>query len=63
MGTLNFNLTEAELKQIINKYRENQGLINYASFCAKIDEVFCDTVNQKDVINESKSSAKFTQEE
>lgn len=37
--------------------------MNYAAFCSKIDEVFDHNVNQAAVIENSKSTAKFTAEE
>ena len=51
------------MNQLINKYREASGLINYAAFCSNIDQVFDHTVDQSAVIENSKSTAKFSAEE
>ena len=37
--------------------------MNYADFCANIDHVFSDAANASDFIENSKSTAKFTEEE
>jgi len=39
------------------------GLINYADFCKNIDHVFTDAANPDSVIENSKSSANFTDDE
>jgi hypothetical protein len=51
------------LQQIINKYRAGNGLISYADFCGNIDTVFSDTCNPIEVIENSKSTASFSDEE
>jgi hypothetical protein len=58
IGTLNFKLEESELKQLIQKYREPNGLINYSAFCANIDSIFSNEANP-----DSRSSAKFSEAE
>lgn len=61
MGTLNFKFSEHEVGQLIQKYREHpSGLISYSAFCRNIDTVFTDSVNPTDVIENSKSTANFT---
>jgi hypothetical protein len=47
----------------LTKYRASNGLINYAEFCDNVNHVFSDTCNQVDVIENSKSTASFTDAE
>lgn len=47
----------------MNKYRVDSGLINYADFCKNIDYVFTDKVNPNILIENSKSTANFSDEE
>ena len=47
----------------MNKYQLGNGLVNYADFCNNIDSVFLDTVDVRTVIDNSKSSATFTEAE
>ena len=45
MGTLNLRLSEVEIKQLLDKYTEDSGLVNYAAFCDNINFVFSDLAN------------------
>lgn len=63
LGTLNIRFTEQEVQQLIAKYRMQNGLINYDSFCTNIDNVFFDGADPMGVINNAKSSANFDEEE
>jgi Ca2+-binding EF-hand superfamily protein len=63
LGTMNFRFTETEIGQVISKWSMGNGLINYAGFCANIDQVFLDTVDDRAVIENSKSTANFTDDE
>jgi hypothetical protein len=47
----------------LNKYRLDSGLINYADFCANIDYVFTDKADPNFIIENSKSTANFTDDE
>jgi hypothetical protein len=47
----------------LSKYKQPNGLVNYAAFCANVDSVFSDTVNPVAVIENSKSTANFTDDE
>ena len=47
----------------MNKYRLDSGLINYADFCANIDYVFTDKADPNFIIENSKSTANFTDDE
>ena len=47
----------------MNKYKEPNGLVNYAEFCKNIDTVFLPGQDPNSVIENAKSSANFTQEE
>ena len=47
----------------MNKYRLDSGLINYADFCANIDYVFTDKADPNVIIENSKSTANFTDDE
>ena len=51
------------MQQLLAKYRLPSGLIDYASFCKNIDQVFSDEADPLAVIENSKSSSKFTEEE
>lgn len=57
------NLNETEINALIAKYSIGQGLINYSDFCANIDTVFVETANPTDIIENSKSTASFTDDE
>lgn len=59
IGTLNIQLTEAEISGLIKKYASNAGvgLVDYKVFCDKLDEVFMDHMNPTAVIEEAKSAA------
>ena len=60
---MNIRFTEQEVQQLIAKYRMQNGLINYDSFCTNIDCVFSDGADPMGVINNAKSSANFDDEE
>ena len=47
----------------MNKYRLDSGLINYADFCKNIDYVFTDEANPWNIIENSKSTANFSDDE
>jgi hypothetical protein len=47
----------------LNKYRLDSGLINYADFCANIDYVCTDKADPNFIIENSKSTANFTDDE
>ena len=51
------------MNQLIEKYRCTNGQINYSDFCANIDHVFTDASNPVQVIENSKSTAKFSEAE
>lgn len=51
------------MQQILTKYRAGNGLINYADFCNNIDFVFTDAVDPNQVIENSKSTASFSDSE
>lgn len=48
---------------MLSKYKQQNGLVNYADFCNNVDVVFNDTVDPIAVIENSKSTANFTDEE
>lgn len=37
---LSFHMTENEVNELVERYRRNDGLIQYSDFCAGIDEQF-----------------------
>jgi hypothetical protein len=47
----------------LNKYRLDSGLINYADFCGNIDYVFTDNADPNLIIENSKSTANFSDDE
>lgn len=47
----------------MNKYRIQYGLIDYATFCNNIDHVFSDQADPMAVIENSKSTANFCDDE
>jgi len=53
------NLTEQETTELINRYRiESQpGLINYRDFINGLNEVFSDSMNPTEVIQNSRTTA------
>jgi len=59
IGTLGVNLTEQETTELINRYRiESQpGLINYRDFINGLNEVFSDSMNPTEVIQNSRTTA------
>lgn len=61
MGTLNIRLDEEEIQELMKKYLLPSGLIDYASFCDNINQVFQE--NPDTVIANSQSTSKFTEEE
>ena len=60
---MNFRFSDAEINQLLNKYKMQNGLVNYADFCSNIDSVFSDTSDVKTTIDQSKSRATFTEAE
>ena len=60
---MNFRFTEAEIQQILDKYQDQNGLVNYAAFCNNVDHVFSDQCDPLAVIENSKSTANFTESE
>jgi hypothetical protein len=56
-------MSEPEIQQLLGKYRDTNGLINYSAFCNNVDSVFADTTNPIDVIENSKSTASYTDDE
>jgi hypothetical protein len=48
---------------LLSKYKQPNGLVNYADFCDNVDAVFTDAMNPVAVIENSKSTANFTDEE
>ena len=63
LGTLNFKLSEQEIQQLLDKYTESNGLVNYYAFCANVDHVFSDQCDSNAVIDNSKSTANFSEAE
>lgn len=65
LGTLNVRFSETEIQQLLAKYKQpyGAGLVNYADFCNNVDTVFSDSVNPVAVIENSKSTANFTDAE
>ena len=63
LGTLNFRFAESEIQQILDKYQDHTGLVNYAQFCNNVDYVFSDQCDPIAVIENSKSTANFNDEE
>lgn len=65
LGTLNIALTEAEIKELIDRYRvsDGTGMINYASFLQKLNCVFSDQMDPSSTIQNVKAQAVFTDEE
>jgi hypothetical protein len=55
IGTLKFLLSEEEMQELLNKYKLDNGLINYSSFCKNINEVFTENSNPEAVVENSKS--------
>lgn len=62
LGTLNLSLSKADVDALIEKYRVDSGLINYADFCSNIDSVFESGSNPGAVIEGAKSSSAFDDE-
>ena len=56
-------MNEEEVQQLLEKYRMTSGLINYADFCGNIDVVFAASSDPIAVIENSKSTANFTDAE
>ena len=57
------SLSDIEISQLINKYSIGNGLVNYSQFCQNIDSVFSDLADPVGVIENSKSTAAFTDAE
>jgi len=51
------------MNSLIVKYKTMNGLINYSQFCKNIDSVFLDTSNPRNVIENSLSTANFSDAE
>ena len=56
-------LDEKEVQQLLSKYKLPSGLIDYSSFCGNIDHVFSDVADPYAIIENSKSSSVFKDEE
>lgn len=65
LGTLNIKLDEKEIQELINRYKvtDGTGMINYAKFLAKLNEVFSDQMNPSETIAKVKAHAVFSDEE
>lgn len=64
LGTLNLKFSKVEIDALVNKYKiGNSGLVNYAQLCDNINFVFSDLANPVGVIENSKSTANFTDTE
>jgi Ca2+-binding EF-hand superfamily protein len=52
-------LTEVETTELLNRYRTTDGTlqINYRTFVNKLDEVFSDSVNPTEVIQNARTTA------
>jgi Ca2+-binding EF-hand superfamily protein len=48
---------------LLSKYKQQNGLVNYADFCNNVDVVFNDSVDPVAVIESSKSTANFTNDD
>jgi len=56
--------SKVEIDALVNKYKiGNSGLVNYAQLCDSINFVFSDLANPVGVIENSKSTANFTDTE
>ena len=56
-------LDEKEVQQLLSKYKLPSGLIDYSSFCSNIDHVFTDAADSYAIIENSKSSSAFADQE
>jgi hypothetical protein len=63
LGTLNIQLDEEEIADLISKYKLPTGLVNYSAFCKKVNGVFELETGAIEVIKSSESSAKFSDSE
>lgn len=63
MGTLNLNFSKEEIDQLIQKYSLGNGLVCYSKLCDAVDHVFSDAADPMAVIENSKSTANFTDSE
>jgi hypothetical protein len=45
------------MQQLLRKYKLDNGMLNYSTFCKNIDEVFTEGGDAKAVINNSNSRA------
>lgn len=63
LGTLNIKFSEEEIGQLICKYKLDSGLINYSDFCSNVDFVFSDNADPNQIIENSKSTANFSDDE
>ena len=59
IGTLGVSLTEQETAELIARYKvgDHSGHINYRAFVNKLDEVFLETMNPTDVIQNARTTA------
>jgi hypothetical protein len=48
-------LSEHKLNQILKKYRTEEGMIDYKSFCANIEQVFYEEEAAQDALDKNKS--------
>lgn len=61
MGTLNLKFSKEEIDALVDKYKiGNSGLVNYAQLCDNINFVFSDQADPIGVIENSKSTANFS---
>jgi len=61
LGTLNLKFSKEEIDALIAKYKiGNSGLVNYAQLCDNINFVFSDAADPVGVIENSKSTASFS---
>jgi hypothetical protein len=63
LGTLNFKFSEQEIQQLLNLHNYKHPLVNYYAFCANVDHVFSDQCDSNAVIDNSKSTANFSEAE
>lgn len=51
MATLNVPLTDYEIKQLLDKYRTPEGLVDYKTFCENVEKVFFNAEEAQDALD------------
>jgi len=57
LATLKLQFSDFEIKQLLDKYRTPEGLVDYKTFCQNVDKVFSEEEQAKEALEKNRSKA------